>query len=196
MLDLVAALNAGLSRFAPDYVTDPAKAVFRIYRDTRFSADKTPYKTHIAASFSRRGPERLKTGGFYFSVAPDVIEVAGGIYHPEPDTMLQIRTHIAESHTELRRILASKKTRVLVGQLQGAELTRAPKGFDPSHPAIAWIKMKDWIFDATLDPSLATSPALYGEILDRFRAMAPLIAYLNRPLLARKQSRDLLEDRL
>ena len=196
MLELVAALNGGLTRFAPDYVTDPAKAVFRIYRDTRFSADKTPYKTHIAATFSRRGPERLKTGGFYFSIAPDQIEVAGGIYHPEPDTMLQIRTHIAETHAELRRILASKKTRVLLGQLQGAELTRAPKGFDPSHPGIAWIKMKDWILDATLDPSLATSSALYGEILDRFRAMAPLIEYLNRPLLARKTSRDLLEDRL
>ena len=97
MLELVSALNAGLQRFAPDYVTDPAKAVFRIYRDTRFSADKTPYKTHVAASFSRRGPERLKTGGFYFSVAPDQIEVAGGIYHPEPDTMLLIRTHIAET---------------------------------------------------------------------------------------------------
>ena len=95
--------------------------------------------------------------------------------------MLQIRTHIAETHAELRRILASKKTQGLVGELQGAELTRAPKGFDPSHPAMAWIKMKDWIFDVTLDPSLATSSALYGEILDRFRAMAPLIDYLNRP---------------
>ena len=196
MLELVSALNAGLQRFAPDYVTDPAKAIFRIYRDTRFSADKTPYKTHVAATFSRRGPERLKTGGFYFSIAPDQIEVAGGIYHPEPDTMLLIRTHIAETHMELRRILANKKTRTLVGQLQGQELTRAPKGFDPAHPAIAWIKMKDWILDTTLDGSLATSSKLYDEILDRFRAIAPLIGYLNRPLLARKPFRDLLEDRL
>lgn len=196
MLELVSALNAGLKRFAPDYVTDPAKAVFRIYRDTRFSADKTPYKTHIAATFSRRGPERLKTGGFYFSIAPDQIEVAGGIYHPEPDTMLLIRTHIADTHAELRRILANQKTHALVGPLQGHELTRAPKGFDPAHPAIAWIKMKDWILDATLDGSLVTSSKLYDEILDRFRAMAPLIDYLNRPLVARKTSRDLLEDRL
>lgn len=195
MLELVSALNAGLSRFAPEYVTDPAKAVFRIYRDTRFSHDKTPYKTHIAATFSRRGPERLKTGGFYFSVAPDRIEVAGGIYHPEPDTMLLIRTHIAETHTELKRVLANQKTRALLGELQGDALTRAPKGFDPAHPAIGWIKMKDWLLDATLDASLATSTRLYGEILDRFRAIAPLIEYLNRPLLARKPARDLLEDR-
>ncbi|HLG99765.1 MAG TPA: DUF2461 domain-containing protein [Bryobacteraceae bacterium] len=193
MLELVAALNTGLSRFAPDYVTDPPKAIFRIYRDTRFSADKTPYKTHIAASFSRRGPERLKAGGFYFSVAPDQIEVAAGIYHPEPDTMLAIRTHIAETHGELRRLLANRKTRLLAGELQGDALTRAPKGFDPAHPAIGWIKMKDWILDVTLYGSLATSPKLHDEILSRFRAMAPVIDYLNRPLVARKPSRDLLE---
>ena len=193
MLSLVASLNAGLARFAPDYVTDPKKAIFRIYRDTRFSHDKTPYKTHVAASFSRRGPGRLGTGGFYFSVSPDGIEVAGGIYHPEPEILLLVRTHIAEQHEELRRILAAKKTRSLLGGLQGAELTRAPKGFDPDHPAIGWIKMKDWILDITLDASLATTPALHDEILVRFRAMAPLIDYLNRPLLARKPSKDLLE---
>lgn len=196
MLELVAALNSGLSRFAPEYVTDPKKAVFRIYRDTRFSADKTPYKTHIAASFSRRGPERLTTGGFYFSIAPDQIEIAGGIYHPAPDTMLAIRTHISENHAEMRRILAVKKTKTLMGALQGAELSRAPKGFDPAHPAIGWIKMKDWILDASLDGRLATSSKLYDEILARFRAMAPLIQFLNRPLLARKPSRDILEEGL
>jgi uncharacterized protein (TIGR02453 family) len=193
MQDLVAALNSELARFAPEYVTDPKKSVFRIYRDTRFSADKTPYKTHVAASFSRRGPGRLGTGGFYFSIAPDQIEVAGGIYHPEPDVTLLIRTHIAENHGELRRILAAKKTRALMGGLQGSELTRAPKGFDPAHPAVAWIKMKDWILDASMDGSLVTSPKLQGEIAARFRAMAPLIQFLNRPLLGRKAGRDLLE---
>lgn len=196
MLQLVAALNTGLNRFAPEYVTDPQKAIFRIYRDTRFSADKTPYKTHIAASFSRRGPERLTTGGFYLSLSPGQIEVAGGIYHPAPDTMLQIRTHIAENHGEMRRLLAAKKTKELMGTLQGAELSRAPKGFDPAHPAIGWIKMKDWILDTTLAGDVATSPKIYDEILARFRAMAPLIQFLNRPLLVKRPSKDILEDHL
>jgi len=196
MLELIAALNTELAHFAPDYVTDPKKALFRIYRDTRFSPDKTPYKTHIAATFSRRGPERLGTGGFYFSVAPDQIEVAGGIYHPEPETMLLVRTHISENHAELQRILAAKKTRELVGGLQGDTLTRAPKGFDPEHPAIHWIKMKDWILDVSLEPGLATGPRLHTEIAARFRAMAPVISFLNRPLLKRKPSKDLLADYL
>ena len=193
MTELVAALNSEFAKFAPEYVTDPKKAIFRIYRDTRFSADKTPYKTHIAASFARRGGERLAAGGFYFSVSHDQIEVAGGIYHPAPDTMLVVRTHIAEHHQQLRRILADRKVRRLLGELQGDELTRAPKGFDPGHPAIGLIKMKDWILDTTLDPSLGTTPRLYREIADRFRVMAPLIAFLNRPLLARKPAKDLLE---
>jgi uncharacterized protein (TIGR02453 family) len=195
MIELVTALNRDFAKFAPEYVTDPKKAIFRIYRDTRFSADKTPYKTHIAASFARRGGERLAAGGFYFSVSHDQIEVAGGIYHPEPETMLVVRNHIAEHHQDLRRLLADRKVRRLLGDLQGDALTRAPKGFDPAHPAINLIKMKDWILDTTLDPSLGTSPRLYKELADRFRAMTPLIEFLNRPLLAKKPTKDLLEYR-
>ena len=195
MIELVTALNRDFAKFAPEFVSDPKKAIFRIYRDTRFSSDKTPYKTHIAASFARRGGERLAAGGFYFSVSHDQIEVAGGIYHPEPETMLVVRNHIAEHHQDLRRLLADRKVRRLLGDLQGDALTRAPKGFDPAHPAINLIKMKDWILDTTLDPSLGTSPRLYKELADRFRAMTPLIEFLNRPLLAKKPAKDLLEYR-
>jgi uncharacterized protein (TIGR02453 family) len=194
MLELVSAINAGLAKFAPDYVTEPKEAVFRIYRDTRFSADKTPYKTHIAASFARRGGERLGAGGFYFSVSNETIEVAAGIWHPDRDVTLLVRNHIAETHAELHRILADKKARKLTGNLQGDTLTRSPKGFDPEHPAAGFIKMKDWILDARLDPSLATTPQLHREVVARFRAMTPLIQYLNRPLIARKPVRDLLQD--
>ena len=195
MLELVSAINAELAKFAPEHVTEPKNAVFRIYRDTRFSADKTPYKTHIAASFSRRGGERLGTGGFYFSVSHDVIEIAAGIWHPDRDVTLLVRNHIADTYQELNRILADKKARKLTGNLGGDVLTRSPKGFDPEHPAAGLIKMKDWVLDVTLEPGLATTPKLQGEIVARFRAMAPLIQYLNRPLLARKPVRDLLEDR-
>ena len=190
MLDLVTALNGELVKFAPQFVTDPNKALFRIYRDIRFSADKTPYKTHAAASFWRRGADHTGAGGFYFSVSHDQIEIAGGIYHPSPETMLLVRSHIVENYPELRRILANKKARKLVGELQGDELTRAPKGFDPQHPALDLIKKKDWILDIALDPSVATTPKLYSEILDRFRAMAPLIEFLNRPLVGRKPPRE------
>jgi uncharacterized protein (TIGR02453 family) len=195
MLELVAALNTQLARFAPDYVTDPTKAIFRIYRDTRFSADKTPYKTHVAAWFRRRGPKDVHLGGFYFSVSANEIEVAGGLYHPPPETTLLVRTHISETYPELRKIIANRKALGLMGELQGDELTRAPKGFDPRHPAAGLIKKKDWILDAMLDPALATKPNLYREIADRFRVITPLLEYLNRPLISQKPPRDLMQDR-
>jgi uncharacterized protein (TIGR02453 family) len=194
MLDLVGAINGELKKFAPEYVTEPKKALFRIYRDTRFSADKTPYKTHIAAGFARRDAERLGTGGFYFSISQETIEIAGGLWHPERDVLLVVRNHIAERHEELRRILADKKARKLVGELRGDTLSRSPKGFDPGHPAAELIRMKDWIFEVKLDAEMATTPELFAAVLERFRAMAPLVEYLNRPLLARKPRRELLTE--
>jgi len=191
MTELVEGLNREFAKFARHYVTDPKKAIFRIYRDTRFSPDKTPYKTHIAASFGWRGGEHMAVSGYYLSVSSDRIEVAGGIYHPAPDTMLLVRTHIAANYQELRRILANKGLRQRMGALQGDELTRAPKGFDPGHPAIDLIKKKDWLLDTTLDPALATTPRLHREIADRFRAMTPFIEFLNRPLLVERPAKKL-----
>ena len=96
------------------------------------------------------------------------IEVAAGIWHPDRDVTLLVRNHIAETHEELTRILADKKSRKLAGDLQGDALTRSPKGFDPEHPAASFIKMKDWILDVTLDAGLATTPQLHGEIVSAF----------------------------
>ena len=193
MLELVAAINGELRKFAPEYVTEPKDALFRIYRDTRFSADKTPYKTHIAASFSRRGGERLGTGGFYFSVSHETIEIAAGLWHPDRDVTLLVRNHIADTHKEFIKILGDKKAKKLAGELKGDALSRSPKGFDPGHPAAEFIKMKDWILDVTLDPGLATTPKLHQAVVERFRAMTPVLLYLNRPLLARKTRDPLAE---
>lgn len=186
MEELVGAVNIGLAKFAPDHVTDPKKAVFRIYRDTRFSHDKTPYKNHIAASFGRRGMEKMAAGGFYFSMNHKEVEVAGGVYHPDPASMLTIRTHIARTHVEFRRLLANRKLRNLLGELQGAALSRVPKGFDADHPAAELLKKKDWILYVLLEPGLAGSPQLLPEILSRFEALAPVIEYLNAPLRSKK----------
>lgn len=188
MLQLVSAINRELVRFAPEYVTDPAKAVFRIYRDTRFDPDKTPYKDHIAASFGRRGLEKKGAGSFFFSINPKQIEIAGGVYHPVPEAMLAIRTHLAETHKEFRRLLENRKLREVLGDLQGDKLSRVPKGFDAAHPAADFIKHKDWILFSSLDPALATTPGLFPELIVRFRAITPVLNYLNTPLLARKSA--------
>jgi uncharacterized protein (TIGR02453 family) len=135
MRELVQALNAALKTIAPDYVTDPDKAIYRIYRDTRFSKDKTPYKDHIAASFYRRGTTGHGTGGFYVAVSHKEVAIGGGVYMPDPDLLAAIRHHIAEHHEELRRILRAKAVRTLFGEMQGEQLSRVPKGLPLRSPS-------------------------------------------------------------
>src|ERR1700683_407998 len=103
MLDLVAALNEDLVKFAPAYIADPKKAIYRIYRDTRFSPDKTPYKTHIAAIFPKKGGERGSTPGFYFHLSPEETGVATGLYQPGKEELLAVRSWLRENHAGFRK---------------------------------------------------------------------------------------------
>jgi uncharacterized protein (TIGR02453 family) len=185
MLELVAAVQYQMLAFAPDYIQDPNKAIYRIYRDTRFSNDKTPYKTHIAAVFPRRGMAKHSGGGYYFSVSPEEIEVAGGVYMPQPPDLLAIRRHIAANHKEFARLVSARPLKTLMGELWGAQLTRVPKGFPPDHPASDHLRRKQLLFFATLPGKLATSPAVAGEVAKRFRVMASFLEFLNAPLQGR-----------
>jgi uncharacterized protein (TIGR02453 family) len=186
MVALVEHVNRGLGRLAPDYITDPSQAIYRIYRDTRFSSDKTPYKTHIAASLRRRGMDKHASAGLYFSVSHKEVEVAGGVYMPGPEQLLAIRQHIAEHHVEFRKLLAKPKLRKLLEDLKGDRLTRVPKGFAADHPAADLLRMKQWIYYVVLDPAIATTPQLAEEVLVRFGAMIPVLEFLNAPLKPRK----------
>jgi uncharacterized protein (TIGR02453 family) len=187
MLELVEAVNTALKGFAPEYVTDPGKAIYRIYRDTRFSPDKTPYKTHIAASFHRRGPASHSDAGYYFAVSHKEVAIGGGVYMPEPMTLLAIRNHLAERHHEFRRILKAPAVPKLLGKLQGEQLSRVPKGFGSEHPAADLLRFKRFILYVELEPDLATSPTLYGEIIKRFRAMVPFLKFLTAPLASQRR---------
>lgn len=180
MLELVEAINAQLLTFAPEHITEPKKAVYRIYRDTRFSKDKTPYKTHLGAIFPRRGLGKDAGAGYYFHVSAKEIGIACGAYAPGPEQLSKIRHFIAENPKPFR---ASNK---LMGPVQGTTLQRAPKGFDPEHPAIDLIKMKQWYWWVALDGDLATSPKLKAEVVKRFKAMAPMVGLLNKPLLGKR----------
>jgi uncharacterized protein (TIGR02453 family) len=183
---MVEALNRAMAEFAPLYAIDPGQAIYRIYRDTRFSADKTPYKTHIAASFSRRGTPRHGEGGYYFSVAAGEIEVGGGVYMPQPDALRAIRRHIAATHEDLREILRARPVRRLLGELQGDRLSRVPKGFCSEDPAADLLVFKSFLLFTTLPGEIAATPRLYAEVLARFRAMQPFIDYLAAPLVRPK----------
>ncbi len=182
MRDLVAEVNRALAAFAPDYVSDPDKAIYRIYRDTRFSSDKTPYKDHIAASFHRRNAAGHGDAGYYFAVSHKEVAIGGGIYMPEPQALLAIRNHIAERHHDLRKILAHRTLKRLLGDLHGEQLSRVPKGFCSDHPAADLLRYKQLFLYVELPPDLAATPALRREIVTRFKAMVPFLNFLTEPL--------------
>jgi uncharacterized protein (TIGR02453 family) len=185
MRELVDAVNTAMARFAPDYVTDPDKAIYRIYRDTRFSKDKTPYKDHIAASFSRRGE---KAGaGYYFAVSHKEVAIGGGLYMPEPEALLAIRRHLAERHQEFRKIAAAPAVRRLFVEVQGERLTRVPKGYATDHPAADLLRLKQYLLYVELPPELATTPAVYTEVVKHFRAITPFVEFLNAPLRPKRR---------
>jgi uncharacterized protein (TIGR02453 family) len=186
MIELVGAIHGEMLRFAPDYVGEPAKCVYRIYRDTRFSKDKTPYKTYASALFLRNGFDKYSgCAGYYFAISPENIEVAGGVYTPERDVLQAVRQHIVENDKEFRKTFETAKVRKLFGDLSGESLTRVPKGFDAAHPAAELLRRKHYLLDAHIDPALATTPKLLGEIVTRIEAMTPFIEFLNGPLLKR-----------
>ena len=193
MYELVEALNGAMLKFAPQYVTNSGKAVFRLYRDTRFSKDKSPYKQQIAASFPRHGLERHAGAGLYFAVSHKEVAVGGGVYMPVPETLLAIRTHLAGHHREFRKIAEASAVRKLFGEVQGEQLTRVPKGFPADHPAADLLRMKQFLLYIELEPDIVTTPKLYGEIESRFRAMIPFLEFLNAPLAATRKKIDARE---
>jgi len=102
MLTVVERVTDAMAEFAPAHMRPAAKSMMRIYRDTRFSADKTPYKTHVSAWWTRTGLEKTSGGGYYFHFSPKEVVIAAGIYMPEREQLLAIRMQLLEQHDELR----------------------------------------------------------------------------------------------
>lgn len=187
MAALVDALNGHLARTAPDFVTEPGKAIYRIYRDTRFSKDKTPYKTAVAASLTHRRLVKHDGAGLYLAVSPDGVQVGGGIYLPGPETIRALREVFAECGAEFRALFETRRFRGLMGDLLGDRLTRVPKGYPGDHPESELLRGRQWYFFVTLDVGLATTPKALTEIWKRFEVMLPALNFLNAPLLAQRK---------
>lgn len=182
-----AAISAGLTRHAPAYASDPRRALYRIYRDTRFSANKTPYKTTAGALFFHSALGKNEAGGLYVEIAANHVGIAGGVYMPDPESLRLIRVHLMDNFARFVKLIRTRSLVDVMGELQGEALSRPPKGFPPDHPAIEWLKRKQWYFWCELDPALATTPEIVPEVLYRFGKMLPVVGFLNEPLLTRKK---------
>jgi uncharacterized protein (TIGR02453 family) len=186
MLSLVQALNAELRSLAPELITEPKRAIYRIYRDVRFSADKH-HKTHTAALFAPRLGKHACAG--LLPRCTHELLLAGGVHagaqgtarHPESD---------AANQTAFRKILAHRQM-VSLGGLQGDQLVRVPKGFAPSHAAADLLRYKQFLVWVNHPPELALGTDLLPLLIQTFRTLLPLVRFLNAPLKPGKK--DMME---
>jgi uncharacterized protein (TIGR02453 family) len=183
MAAMVERLAEDFRGFAPELVASPRLSMYRIYRDTRFSENKAPYKTHVAAVFPTRGLLKHEGAGLYFHISHEEVWIGGGMYAPQPAQLYAVREHIAGNFGELRAIVESAGFRRHVGALEGEKLTRVPRGFAKDHPAAEYLKHRHFIAGAGFPPSLAASPKLHATLLRVFRQVIPLSRFLNTPLL-------------
>ena len=182
MIELVLALGQAMQQFAPELIVNPKRAIYRIYRDIRFSADKSPYKTHVAAIFVPRGIPKKTGACLYFHIEPAEIVIAGGVYMPDPAALRALRRHIAANWENLLAITNQRNFRKLFGGLQGERLVRPPSGFAADHPAIDVLRQKQFYVARTEPAELAEGPRLVPRLLTLFSAMIPIVRFLNVPL--------------
>lgn len=188
--ELIGILSDEFNRFAPEMLSSVKTSTYRIYRDTRFSKDKSPYKTHIAAVFPPKGLGKHEGAGFYLQVDTQEVLVAGGLYMPLAEDLHAVRTHIAGNYRKFRSIVESRAFQKLFGALSGEKLTRVPRGFAPDHPAADYLRHKQFLAGRSLDVQIAGSSLLQRRTVETFQGMLPLIRFLNEPILKARRHRE------
>ena len=180
------------ARLAPEYVGDPKRSLFRIYRDVRFSKDKSPYKTHAAMWIYHRAPGRgvgkeIDGGaGFYFHVEPGASLVAGGLWMPPRHSLNKVREHFDADLAGWKRAVASpaitKKFGGLTDDEPGILLKRLPRGYDEGHAAERWLRYNSFTLSRSYTDADVLSPKVVDTAMKDFAAMLPMVRWLNRAL--------------
>jgi len=179
-LDFIAAMAEPLRKFAPHFRAEPRKmggSLMRVYRDTRFARDKTPYKTNIGIQFRHELGKDVHAPGFYLHIASDECFFGAGCWHPEADMLGHIRDLITANPKRWFAVRDDKKF-AAHWTLAGDSLTRPPRGYTAEHPAIDDLKRKDFIGLASLSAAEVTGSGLVKLATERFATAAPLMKFL------------------
>lgn len=179
MLRFVADVAPVLKKLAPRLVADPRPvggSLFRIHRDTRFSKDKTPYKTNAAASFRHEAGRDVHGPGLYVSLAPGEVEVGGGVWHPEPEALGSIRAAIVERPAAWSRALAAPGLDRL--SWWGESLARTPRNAPAGHRHDAWLRRKDFAAGIELTEEDALAPDFLDRCVEAWRPLGPAMRFL------------------
>ena len=154
--------------------------MFRIYRDVRFSKNKTPFKTHFGISFHRKKPHLR--GGYYLHIAAGDSFIATGFWNPDKDDLFRIRKEMEVDAAELREVMADAELQAHWGGLQGDELKTAPKGFSKEHADIDLIRKKQYLFMKKFTDKEVLSADFQKQILSHFKAIRPFFDYMSNLL--------------
>jgi uncharacterized protein (TIGR02453 family) len=179
-LALIEAMQPALAKISPHYRADPKPiggSLFRLYRDARFSNDKSPYKPWAGGRFFHERAKQTAAPSFYLHIAPGDCFIGGGIWHPQPDTQRKIRAFISENPSSW--VEATQNTQFKNQFTFGGDtLVRPPRGFDPQHPLITDIKRKDFVAVRALTDAQVCHVGLLTQISTCFAGVAPLVDYL------------------
>lgn len=156
------------------------KSLHRIYRDTRFSKDKTPYKNNFSGGF-RRATKQLR-GGYYFHIQPGNTFVAGGFFGPNPEDLKRIREDIDRNYEDWRKLFANKTFKKTFNKLQGEQVKTRPKGFSKDHPAIDLLRYKQFILKHSFTDKEVLAPDFLAEVDRTFKNMRPFFNYMSEVL--------------
>ena len=177
---LIAGLAARMSGEAPEFVFDPKRSLFRIYRDVRFSRNKAPYKTNVAAAFGARGKQAGKedSPGFYLGIEPGEVLIGGGIYMPWGEQLKRIRHSIADRPSEFLDVVRAPRFRKIFGEIIGDKLTKAPLGFPKEHPMIGYLRYKQFFVGIEVDEKKCHSPRFQETVAGVFADALPFLRWL------------------
>jgi uncharacterized protein (TIGR02453 family) len=175
-LRVIAAFAPELKKISPHFMATP-RSLFRIYRDVRFSKDKSPYKTHIGLHFRHDRSKDAHAPGYYLHVEPGGVFVGVGIWHPQGKALRAIREHIVEKPRAWKSASRAKAF-TSAFDLAGDRLKRPPKDFDPEHPLVEDLKWKDYIGVAELPDSFVLDPELPEAMAKTFKAGTPFMRFL------------------
>ena len=156
------------------------QSLFLIYRDTRFSTDKTPYKSYWAGHFKRVKPHLR--GGYYYQVGPGHTMLAAGFFAPNPSDLLRIRQDIDYNYKDWQRILSQKKFRQMFGPLKGSGVQTVPRGFDRNHPALDLLRHKQFYAEHRFTDEEALQPGFSKKLNEAFKAVRPWFDYMSEVL--------------
>lgn len=183
-LDFISDMSDEMPGISHHFLAQPKKvggSLMRVYRDTRFSRDKTPYKINIGIQFRHELGKDIHTPGYYLHIAPGECFVGAGLWHPDADALFKIREAIVKKPEAW---LAARDDSVFCMHytLEGDALANAPHGFAKDHPQVADLKRKDFIGLATMSEATVASAKLRAQVADRFRQAAPFMRFLCQAL--------------